>query len=578
MIKRLLAEIREYKRDALLTPLCILLEVIVLTLIPAAIAKMIDLGIEKGNMHVVYAYGTWLLVFSIIAMLFGVASGFFSARASGGFAKNLRRTLFNKVQNFSFSNMDNFKTSSLTTRLTTDITNLQNSYQIILRLAVRGPGTLIFSLIMSFMISPKLALIFLLLAPLLGIALFIILNVVHPLFVRVFKTYDRLNEIVQENLRGIRVVKSFVREDYEIEKFKMISNNIYVDFRRAERIITLNSPIMQFVMYISLLLISWFGAHMIVSSSLSIGSLVSLLTYSTQILMSLWQFSIVFIMILISRASAQRVYEVLSEESTVVNPESPVQNVKNGDISFKNVTFKYSESAEKPCIDSVTMEIKSGDVIGLMGATGSSKTSLIQLIPRLYDVSGGELLVGGVNVKEYDLTTLRNTVSVVLQKNTLFSGTIIDNLKWGDKNATQGEVERVCRIASIYDFIKSLPDGFNTMVEQGGVNFSGGQRQRLCIARALLKKPKIIIFDDSMSAVDTHTDKLIRDALKDELPEVTKIIIAQRIQSVIDADKIAVMDSGKIAAYDNHSSLLNHCAIYQEIYASQMGNGGNNAA
>ncbi|MDD2586522.1 MAG: ABC transporter ATP-binding protein [Syntrophomonadaceae bacterium] len=574
MIKQLAKCVGEYKKDSILTPIFVILEVVIEVIIPLLMANMIDYGIQLGNMSVIIKFGIVLIMSTLFSLIFGILSGHFAARASAGYARNLRKKIYYTVQDYSFFNIDRFSTASLVTRLTTDVTNVQNAYQMIIRVAVRSPVMLIFSLLMAFSINSKLSMIFLGVVPFLGAGLYLIIKNAHPIFVRVFKTYDKLNRVVQENLRGIRVVKSFVREEYEIEKFSSVSESIYKDFSKAEKILAFNSPLMQFSMYCCILLVSWFGAKMIVSSTMTIGQLISLIAYISQILISLMVLSMVFVMITISRASAERIVEVLQEESDIKNSENPVFEVKSGDVSFKNVGFSYAKKPDSLCLTDVNLEIKSGETIGIIGGTGSSKTSLIQLIPRLYDVTQGAVLVGGVDVRDYDIRVLREAVAVVLQKNVLFSGTIKENLRWGNKNATDEELVRVCKLAQADDFIQSFADGYDTYIEQGGTNVSGGQKQRLCIARALLKKPKILILDDSTSAVDTKTDALIRKAFREEIPHTTKFIIAQRITSIMDADQIIVMDAGKIVAVGIHEELLETDTIYQEIYHSQI-KGGN---
>ena len=577
MIKRLAACVREYKKDSILTPLYVTMEVVLEVIIPLLMARLIDFGIDGGSMSYIVKMGVALVAAAIISLIFGALSGRSAAIASAGFAKNLRHDMFYNVQGFSFSNIDKFSTASIVTRLTTDITNIQNAYQMIIRIAVRCPVMLIFSLIMAFSINHRLSLIFLACIPILGVGLYLIMSKAHPIFERVFKTYDKLNNVVQENLRGIRVVKSFVREDYEKEKFGTISEDIYSDFSKAEKTLAYNMPLMQFCIFASMLLISWFGARLIVGSTMTTGELMSLITYTMQILMSLMMLSMVFVMITISRASAERIVELLNEKSDLHNPEHPVYEVKDGAIRFDNVEFSYKKGSGKPCLKGINLTINAGETVGIIGGTGSSKSSLVQLIPRLYDVTEGSVSVGGVDVRDYDVETLRNEVAMVLQKNVLFSGTIKENLRWGSENATDEELVHACKLAQADGFITQFPDGYDTYIEQGGTNVSGGQKQRLCIARALLKKPKILILDDSTSAVDTHTDAQIRQAMRDEIPGTTKLIIAQRISSIEDADKIIVLDEGEINAVGTHEELLKTNEIYREVYTSQqkggLGNG-----
>ncbi len=573
MLKKLSESIRQYKKDSLLAPMFMVLEVVMEVIIPLLMASLIDLGVDAGNSAYILKIGMALILSCGMSLLFGALSGRHAARASAGFAKNLRQDMYYNVQKFSFFNIDKFSTASIVTRLTTDVTNVQNAYQMIIRVAVRGPVMLIFALFMSFRVSSKLAVIFLCAIPVLAVGLLLIIRYAHPIMERVFKTYDHLNNVVQENLHGIRVVKSFVREDFEEEKFKKVSKSIYDDFVKAEKMIAFNGPLMQFTMYTCMILISWFGARLIVGSSMTTGELMSFITYAMQILMSLMMLSMVVVMIIISRASAERIVEVLDEKEDIKNGDSPVMEVKNGDISFKGVNFSYTKDMNKLCLMDVNIDIKSGETIGIIGGTGSSKTSFVQLIPRLYDVTDGKVTVGGVDVRDYDLETLRNEVAMVLQKNVLFSGTIKENLRWGCEDASDEELIRVCKLAQAHDFVSAFNDGYDTHIEQGGSNVSGGQKQRLCIARALLKKPKILILDDSTSAVDTKTDALIRKAFKEEIPNTTKIIIAQRISSIEDADKIIVLDEGRVVAVGNHEELLDSNHIYQEVYNSQVKGG-----
>ena len=575
MIKRLAKSVREYKKYAFLTPVFVILEVIMEVALPVLTASLIDFGIDKGDMGHVLKIGAVLMLASVVSMFFGAMAGKTAATASAGFAKNLRRDIFHNVQNFSFSNIDKFSTSSIVTRLTTDINNLQMAFQMLTRMAFRSPCMLIFSFVVAFRIDAKLSMIFLASIPVLGIGLYLIMTHAHPTFKKVFKKYDKLNSVVQENLRGIRVVKTFTREEYETDKFKGISKEIYDGFTRAEKLLALNSPLMQFSLYTCMLLVSWFGARAIVACGgnaelgLSTGELLSLITYAMQILSSLMMISMFFVMMTISKASAERVHEILIEEPDLRNPENPCYEVENGEIKFQNVSFSYKKDAEKTCLDNVNLHIKSGQTVGIIGATGSAKSTLVQLIPRLYDVTSGEILVGGKDVREYDIKSLRDSVSMVLQKNVLFSGTVAENLRWANPEATDEELKKACVLASADGFISEMPDGYNTFVEQGGTNFSGGQKQRLCIARAILKKPKILILDDSTSAVDTKTDALIRRAFREEIPDTTKIIIAQRISSVKDADMIIVMEDGRIESVGTHNELIENCKIYREVYESQ---------
>ena len=573
MVKKLLKSVREYKTSSILTPIFVILEVILEIAIPLLMAQLIDDGIYKGEMNVVYKVGIELILCALLSLIFGALSGIFAAKASAGFAKNLREDLYFKVQDFSFSNIDKFSTSSLITRLTTDVTNIQMAYQMIIRIAVRAPLMLIIALCFSFSINVELSLIFLILAPIIGFGLFYIVIKVHPLMDKVFKKYDGLNNVVEENVSGIRVVKSFVLENEEISKFKKVSNEIYKGFSKAEKIIALNNPLMQLAIYVCILLISWFGATIIVNSNmtaLTTGELMTMFTYAIQILSSLMMLSMVFVMITISMSSANRIVEILDEEPTIKIKDNPLLTVKDGSIEFKKVSFSYVNNKKKECLKNINLKIKSGETVGIIGGTGSGKSSLVNLIPRLYDVTEGELKVGGVNVKDYDLEALRKEVACVLQKNILFTGTINDNVRWGDENATNEEVRRVCELAQADEFISRFPDGYDTYIEEGGTNVSGGQKQRLCIARALLRKPKILILDDSTSAVDTKTDSLIQKAFKEEIPNTTKIIIAQRISSVENCDKIIVMDKGKINGIGTHQELLKTNKIYKEVYTSQM--------
>lgn len=573
MIKRLSQCIREYKKDAILSPLYVLVESLLDVAIPFVMAGLIDKGIEAGNMSMILRYGAILVGFALVALTFGALSGRSCARATAGFARNLRHDMFHHLQVYSFSNIDKFSSAGLVTRMTTDVSNVQNALMMIIRTLIRCPAMLIFAMVMSFRINHDISLIFLAVIPILGVGLYLIIKHVHPVFERVFKTYDRLNGVVQENLSGIRVVKNFVREDHEIEKFDTISGTIYKDFSLAERILALNSPLMQGCVYACMILVSWLGAKQIVIGNMSTGNLMSFFTYIMQILSSLMMLSMVFVMITMSRASAERIVEVLDEESDITNCDNPVYEVKDGSVEFTDVSFSYAKRPDKTVLDDIDLIIPSGQTVGIIGGTGSSKSSLVQLIPRLYDVTGGCVKVGGVDVRNYDLQTLRHNVAMVLQKNTLFSGTIKENLRWGNPDATDEELVHACRLAQADDFIHTFPDGYDTYIEQGGTNVSGGQKQRLCIARAILRKPKILILDDSTSAVDTKTDALIRQAFREEIPNTTKIIIAQRISSVMDADQIVVMDNGRINACGTHEELLANNEIYREVYESQQKGG-----
>lgn len=570
MIKKLMNSIREYKKPSILTAVFIVLEVFLEVLIPFFMSTLIDKGIDKGEMNVVVKYGIIIICFAIISLTLGALAGKMAAKGSAGFAKNLRKDTFNRIQGLSFSNIDKFSTSSLITRLTTDVTNVQNAYQMIIRVAVRGPVMLIFSIIMAFNVNSEISMIYLFTIPFLGVGLSFIILKVHPYFVRVFRKYDKLNRVVQENLRGIRVVKTFVREENEIEKFEEVSQEIHDGFISAEKLIIINGPLLQFTVYFTMIMISWIGARQVVGSHMTTGELMSLITYSMQILFSLNMLSMVLLMIVISRNSAERIVEVLDEESDLKNGENPIFEVKDGSIDFENVSFSYNNDKNKLAMSNFNVSIKSGETIGVIGGTGSSKTSFVQLIPRLYDVTTGSIKVAGVDVRDYDVESLRNAVAMVLQKNILFSGTIKENLRWGNKFATDEELIHVCKLAKAHDFIMEFEDGYDTYIEQGGSNVSGGQRQRLCIARALLKSPKILILDDSTSAVDTKTDSDIRTAFKNEIPNTTKIIIAQRISSVEDADKIIVLDSGKINGFGTHKELLETNEIYKDVYESQV--------
>ena len=576
MIKRLSQCIREYKKDAILSPVYVLVESLLDVAIPFVMADLIDKGIDAGNMGMILRYGAILVGFALVALLFGALAGRSCARATAGFARNLRHDMFHHLQVYSFSNIDKFSAPGLVTRLTTDVSNVQNAFMMIIRTLIRCPAMLIFAMVMSFRINKDIAAIFLAVIPVLGIGLYLIIRRVHPVFTRVFKTYDALNGVVQENLSGIRVVKNFVREEHEIEKFDGISGKIYKDFSLAERIMSLNNPLMQSCIYACMILVSWLGAKQIVIGTMSTGNLMSFFTYIMQILSSLMMLSMVFVMITMSRTSAERIVDVLEEQSDITNGPDPVYEVKNGSIVFRDVSFSYAKRPDKEVLYNIDLEIASGQTIGIIGGTGSSKSSLVQLIPRLYDVTAGSVLVGGVDVRDYDLNTLRQNVAMVLQKNTLFSGTIKENLRWGNPDASDEELVRVCRLAQADEFIRSFPDGYDTYIEQGGTNVSGGQKQRLCIARALLRHPKILILDDSTSAVDTKTDALIGKAFREEIPDTTKIIIAQRIASVQDADLIIVMENGRIADMGDHQSLMERSPIYREIYQQQNKGGEEN--
>lgn len=570
MIKKLAGCIREYKKDTLLSPLFMALEVAFDVIIPLLMAKLIDNGIEKGDMSYILKMGAALLISAAVAMFFGVMGARTASRASAGFAKNVRHDMFYNVQNFSFENIDKFSTASIITRLTTDVTRVQQAFQMIIRIAVRCPLNLLFSMIMAFAINPEISLIFLAAVPVLGIFLFTLTKVVHPIFTRTFKIYDKLNNVVQENLHGIRVVKSFVREAQQIGKFKGISNSIYKNFMKAETILALNMPVMQLVINGCTLLISWLGAKLIVGSSMTTGDLTSLLSYTMQILSSLMMLSMIYVMLTMAKTSAERMTELLDEKSSLTNCDDPVFEVKDSSVKFENVSFSYSNDKERLSLKNVNLDIKPGETIGIIGGTGSAKSTLVQLIPRLYDVTEGCVKVGGVDVRKYDIETLRNQVAMVLQKNELFSGTIADNLRWGDPNATDEQIKHACELAQADSFVESFPDKYETMIEQGGTNVSGGQKQRLCIARALLKKPKILILDDSTSAVDTVTDASIRKAFREEIPDTTKFIIAQRINSVKDADRIIVMEEGEVHGFGTHEELLATNEIYRQVYETQM--------
>ncbi|MCI8752298.1 MAG: ABC transporter ATP-binding protein [Lachnospiraceae bacterium] len=574
MLKTLAAHIKEFKKDSLLTPVFMILEVIMETIIPLMMASIIDDGVEAGNMNHIYIMGSLMVVTAFISLWAGVMGGKYGARASTGFARNLRKAMYENIQTFSFSNIDKFSTSGLVTRLTTDVMNIQNAYQMILRMCMRAPASLICAMAMSFYVNARVALIYLGAVFILGIILCIIIKFTMKYFKQVFKKYDALNESVQENVSAIRVVKAYSREEFEKSKFMTASGNIYNMFIKAEKLIALNGPVMQLAVYSCILLISWIGAKMIVGSSMTTGELSQLLTYCMNILMSLMMLSMIFVMITMSMASAERIAEVIEEKADIINPENPVMHVPDGRIKFEHASFSYKSDAETPVLKDINISIEQGQMIGVIGGTGSAKSSLVNLISRLYDVSDGKVMVGGIDVRDYDIETLRNEVSVVLQKNVLFSGTILDNLRWGDADATEEECIHACKLACADEFINKMPDGYNTYIEQGGTNVSGGQKQRLCIARALIKKPKVLILDDSTSAVDTATDSKIRKAFAEEIPGTTKIIIAQRISSIKDCDKIIVMEDGAVDGFGTHEELLESNEIYRDVYESQMSGSG----
>ena len=574
MVKRLLKSVREFKKDALLTPFFVVLEVVMEVIIPLIMALLIDKGIDGQDMAAIWKYGIILVLCAMLALVFGAAAGTFAARASTGFARNLRHDMYYNVQNFSFSNIDKFSTGSIVTRLTTDVTNVQNAFQMCTRIAVRCPVMLVFALFMAMRINSRMALVFLAVLPILAIGMGILMKVVGPVFERAFKIYDRMNTVVQENVRGIRVVKTYVREDHETEKFEGVSGMLYRTFSKAQKTMAGVMPLMQFCMYACMLLISWFGARLIVGGSMTTGELTSMFSYAMQILMSLMMVAMVFVMITMAKASAERVAEILDEQPDLHNPANPIHEVKDGAIEFDDVSFSYKGDERKLALKNVNLHIKAGQTVGILGGTGSAKSTLVQLIPRLYDTTHGTVKVGGVDVRDYDIEALRDQVAMVLQKNVLFSGTIKENLRWGDEHASDEELERVCRLAQADEFIQQMPDKYDTHIEQGGSNVSGGQKQRLCIARALLKKPKILILDDSTSAVDTKTDALIRKAFAEEIPDTTKIIIAQRVSSVQDADQIVILDGGTVQAVGTHDELLAANTIYQEIYNQQNRKGG----
>ncbi len=575
MFKKLAKYVKEYKKSAILTPIFVILEVIMEVIIPLLMAKIIDVGIQNGDVKYILEVGGLLIISAILSLTFGMLSGRFAAKASAGYAKNLRKEMYHKVQNYSFENIDKFSTSSLVTRMTTDVTNVQMAFQMIIRILVRGPIMMIFALLMVISISAKLSLIFFVAIPVLGIILFYIARKAHPNFERVFKKYDKLNRVVQENVSAIRVVKAYVREDHEEEKFKEVNGEVYSNFKKAEKIIAFNGPVMQFTIYACILLISWIGSQLIVGGEMGTGQLSSIITYAWQILASLMMLSFVFVMIIMAQSSAERILEVIEEEPTLKNKEKTVKKVKDGSIKFENVSFRYSDEQDENnyALENINLDIKEGETIGIIGGTGSSKSTLVQLIPRLYDVTNGSVKVGGIDVRDYDIEALREEVAMVLQKNVLFSGTIAENLRWGKKDADQEELEEACKLAQADGFIKEFPSKYDTVLDQGGTNVSGGQKQRICIARAILKKPKILILDDSTSAVDTKTDALIRKAFKEEIPNTTKIIIAQRISSIEDADKIIVLNEGKIDGIGTSEELLKTNEIYKDVYESQMKGG-----
>ena len=575
MFKKLAKYVKEYKKATILTPVFVVLEVVMEVIIPLLMARIIDVGIQNGDVHYILEMGVLLIIAAILSLTFGMLSGRYAAKASAGYAKNLRKAMFYKIQDYAFENIDKFSTSSLITRMTTDVTNVQMAFQMIIRILVRGPIMMIFALLMVLSISTQISIIFFVAIPVLGVILFFIATKAHPNFEKVFKKYDKLNNVVQENVSAIRVVKSYVREDFEEAKFKEINDDVYKSFKKAEKIVAFNSPAMQTTIYTCILLISWIGSQLIVGGTMQTGQLSSIITYAWQILASLMMLSMVFVMVIMAQSSAERILEVIEEKPSIQNKENPVTEVKNGAISFKNVSFVYSDEKDvnKFALRDINLDIKEGETIGIIGGTGSSKSTLVSLIPRLYDVSKGSVTVGGVDVRDYDMHTLRDAVAMVLQKNVLFSGTIAENLRWGKKNADLEELEEACKLAQADGFIKEFPSKYDTVLDQGGTNVSGGQKQRICIARAILKKPKILILDDSTSAVDTKTDAFIRKAFREKIPNTTKIIIAQRISSIEDVDKIIVLDQGKINGIGTSEELLKTNAIYREVYESQMKGG-----
>ena len=578
MVKKLASFIKEYKKDSILTPIFVILEVVMEVIIPLLMARIIDVGIQNGDVNYILEMGIALIISAILSLVFGMLSGRFAAKASAGYAKNLRKAMFHKIQDYSFENIDKFSTSSLVTRMTTDVTNVQMAFQMIIRILVRGPIMMIFALFMVMSISMKLSLIFFVAIPFLGVILFFIAIKAHPNFERVFKKYDKLNNVVQENVSAIRVVKAYVREKFEEKKFKNVNDEVYKYFKKAEKIVAFNGPAMQITIYTSILLISYIGSKLIVGGEMGTGELSSIITYAWQILSSLMMLSFVFVMIIMAESSAERILEVIEEEPTIKDKENAIKEVPNGSIEFNNVSFRYGdeEDEEKYALENISLKINEGETIGIIGGTGSSKSTLVQLIPRLYDATKGSIKVGGIDVKDYDIHALRDSVAMVLQKNVLFSGTIAENLRWGKKNADEEELENACKLAQADSFIKEFPSKYDTKLDQGGTNVSGGQKQRICIARAILKKPKILILDDSTSAVDTKTDSLIRKAFREEIPNTTKIIIAQRISSVEDADKIIVLNDGKIDGIGTSKELLKTNKIYKEVYESQVKGGEDN--